>query len=147
MMMADFHPQVTIAVGTVRGGSHVPDEFQVDAELVGLIEWLNTRQNIRTYESCQNYGEYLRELGFDHTFESKRDYAYIEFYDLDDARGFLNLVKEATGVTHMIYHRIVQEGTPGAWELKARPSIEDHFWVWLPVEDIPELEEVLGANV
>ena len=140
-----LHPQGMIDLRPTHDLVTVPDIIWVDAGLLKLVEQINRILKCHTYESCQNYGEYLRSLGFDHVHESKRDYAYVEFYDLEDAMDFLNEIQIRAGVTNMLYHKIAQEGTPGAWELKARLSNEGHFWVWFPAEDIPAIEEVLGG--
>lgn len=141
----DLHEQVQISVGTGTPPVLIPDEFSVDAKIATVIEKVNGL-GYRTYSSCQNYGEYLRELGFDFNHEAARDYAYIEFYELNDAIGFMREVMHRAGVTNPIYHKVVMEGTPDAWELKYRQTSE-HFWLWLPESDILELEVILGAQI
>lgn len=135
-MNNDFHEQVEIMTNAT---------FPVDEKLADIVLRINNSLGIGTYESCQNYGEYLRKLGFMHVDESKRDYAYIEFFDGATALNFVHAVLAQVGPGSVIHHKIKQEATPGAWELKARLSLEPHFWVWFPSEDIPELESILNA--
>lgn len=132
------HDQVEIVLG--------PQDkvVNVDAYISRVIDLLNNRVGIPTYESCENYGEYLRGLGMDFNFESKRDYAYIEFYSLAAAEVFLEYVKDQAGVANPIHHKIANEGTPDAWDLKWRASTGQP-WVWFPSSDIEELEKLLDA--
>lgn len=115
---------------------------EVDVLLAPLIEWCNAH-GFWTYESCQNYGEYLRDLGFDHVLESKRDYAYIEFHEVEDAVLFMDFVKDWVGVDNPIHHQIANEGTPGTWELKMRNSTR-RFWLWFPADDIGHLQRMIA---
>lgn len=134
--MNQLHDQIEIVIK----GSPV----EVDAHISVVVDWINNRLGVETYESCENYGEYLRDLGFDHVFESKRSYAYIEFFEWSDAMTFLDAVVDRTGVAHPFYHQIANEGTPEAWELKMRPST-GNFWLWFPAAEIDELEKILYA--
>lgn len=138
MSDADFHPQHEILID---GG-----QYSVDKKLAPIINLINSKLNIETYESCENYGEYLRDLGLTFNHESQRDYAYIEFYNLDDAIMFLQWVKDKATFIHELGQKVSSETVPGAWELKARFSIPWHFWVWFPEADIPSLEELLERS-
>ena len=129
-----LHPQFRVSV-RANTGKWADEDVDVDAEMAPLIESL-ARLGMKTYESCQNYGEYLRFMDFDHVFEAKRDYAYIEFYWLNDAHWFIRIMRDS-GVQNPIHHRVVHEGTPDAWELKLRMTKEGHPWVWFPNSDIP----------
>jgi hypothetical protein len=148
--MKQFHEQVEIELKGVNFyqdgvAISVKDAIvEVDAYISRLINLIWVNLGINTYESCENYGEYLRDLGLDHIFESKRDYAYIEFYSLEDADYFQESVLGYTGVVHPIYHQITHEGTPDAWELKVRQST-GNYWVWFPSSEIEELEKLLDA--
>lgn len=117
---------------------------EVDIRIAGLIKAINKGLGIKTYESCENYGDYLRQIELDHVFESRRDYAYVEFFALGDAHMFLEAILSNTGVTSPIYHKVAHEGTPDAYELKWRASTGQP-WVWFPSSDIEELEKVLSA--
>lgn len=137
-LTSDNHPHQQVKVQLKTKG-----DVEVDQALRHLLIQVN-EYGLPTYESCQNYGEYLRGLGLDHVHESKRDYAYIEFYNFDDAMEFLSLVMGAAGIANPLHHQIAQEGTPGAWELKFRMGT-NQFWVWFPAEVIPNIEGVLSA--
>jgi hypothetical protein len=138
----EIHPQATTYVRD-KYGRLLLDAANVDEEMAPVIGLLS-RWHVPTYESCQNYGEYLRSFtpGLDHIFECGRDYAYIEFYNWDNAVDLIAIFK-ALGPQHPLYHKVMNEGTPGAWELKARPSKPGHFQVWLPHEDLPAIAQVL----
>lgn len=133
----ELHKQVEV---DLRLALPNPNVVNVDEGMARLLPIVN--RLAPTYESCQNYGEYLRDMGLDFNHESKRDYAYIEFFELKDAIYFRREVADAAGPTDMLFHQIVMEGTPEAWELKFRPATEQ-WWVWFPTSDIPQIERVL----
>ena len=126
----DFHEQTS-----------VPWIGQVDTELVELVVALN-EYGLATYESCQNYGEYLRHFGdmMTHMAEAQRDYAYIEFFDSQDAVQFLRRVRDHTAPAELIHQRVTHHGAPGAWEVRINYTSGDgnklRTWVWFPAEDI-----------
>lgn len=133
----EIHPQAYASL--------MSENVLVDAEMVLLLEALG-QLGIKTYESCQNYGEYLRFMELDHVFEAKRDYAYVEFYSLIDAHTFIRIARDS-GVQNPIHHRIVHEGTPDAWELKLRMTAEGHAWVWFPNYDIEGVTKLIEEEI
>lgn len=135
MSDGDFHPQHTVLIGR--------DQYFVDDRLHEIISLINQKLHIWTYESCQNYGEYLRDLGFTFNHEADRDYAYIEFENLEDAVMFIQWVRDKASFIHQVGQHAASETVPDAWELKARLSIPWHFWVWFPTSDIQELQKLL----
>lgn len=132
----DLHPQISVSL--------MAKDVFVDVEMGPLLEALG-HSGIKTYESCQNYGEYLRFMELDHVFEAKRDYAYIEFYRMADALAFIQVAKDS-GVQSPIHHRSSHEGTPDAWELKIRMTT-GRPWVWFPNYDIEEVTKLVSDHV
>jgi hypothetical protein len=136
----DFHPQtrITFPSNNVRAN--------VDEALAPILLDLN-RLGIRTYESCQNYGEYLRQFDdMAHVWDSKRDYGYIEFFSVPDALAFTELIAQTTGIMNPLFFKVIHGGTPGAWEVRVNLATKDEkwrAWVLFPAGDIPAITELL----
>lgn len=113
--------------------------IEVDSELAYIIQELN-RNDLPTRASCQNYGEYLRDLGdMGHMLFSKVDYGYIEFNTVEQAIGFIDFVRTYVSQIDPLFFRLSHQGTPNAWEL--RLVLEwDVWWVMFPYEDIAVME-------
>lgn len=139
-MIEELHAQVAMWFGE-KSSTHLPVEFTVDAKMSKIIGWCNSR-SYRTFGSCENYGEYLRSLGMDFNHESTRDYAYIEFMELEDAIMFMQDIQDRAGIVSGLYAKIEAEGTPDAWELKLRLT-SGRFWLWFPTSDIPLIEHAI----
>lgn len=139
MTPESLHEQATIKLryGTAK----------VDAKMARILEHLD-RLKFKTYESCENYGEFLRQYDdLSHVIDYNRNYAYIEFYDIQSAMKFITMINDVVALTSPLFFKTCHGGTPGAWEVKvnlASAKPDYRAWVWFPSEDIPELEQVLS---
>lgn len=141
----ELHPQVRVPIFPLQRAFKGAASIECDQKIAKVVAAINDL-GYATYESCQNYGEYLRWVGLGHVHESLRDYAYVEFYELDDAMAFIGQVQDVADVAGSIYHQLAHEGTPGAWELKYRQTT-GQWWIWFPSSSIKDLEGLLDAEV
>lgn len=134
-MTGEFHPTKTIRLGST--------EVEVDEPLATVVAKLNSL-GIDTLACCQNYADYLRSVAeMDHAWDSKREYGYIEFPNLETTLRFINLMKEKIPPIEQVYFRITFSGSPDAWEVRYLVE-RTAFWVLFPEYDIATIEAALA---
>lgn len=123
---------------------YVGNDIELDEKLAGLIQELWAEGFTKMTGSCQNYGEYLRSLGFDWNHESTRDYVYFEFPKLVDALELVDYILDVAGPVHPLTMRIANPSTPGAWELRFLLDWRKP-WLLFPTVDIDEVSQLLAS--